>query len=90
MAHIAVRLGGVEKCAARLGINASTLNHYITGTTPIPDKLALQVVDLILDDVEKANARAPERAGDAKEEPAKAAPTSEGGADVVPKAFALR
>jgi hypothetical protein len=46
------------------------LNHYITGTTLILEKLVLQIVDLILDDMEKTNARA------------QPAPTSEDGADV--------
>jgi hypothetical protein len=53
LAHIAARLGGVEAVAARLNISPRILGLHMTGKEPVPVTLVLQVVDLILNEIDK-------------------------------------
>jgi hypothetical protein len=49
LARAAVRLGGVEALARRLGIGATLARHYITGSQPVPDVLFLLALDVIVE-----------------------------------------
>lgn len=42
------RSGGVKALADRLGITESTLAYFMADATPLPDRLLLQVVDIVL------------------------------------------
>lgn len=49
LAHIAVRVGGVEGLASMLEVQPDLLRLYITGAKAVPDSLLLRVVDILLD-----------------------------------------
>jgi len=49
LAHAAVRVGGVDNLAARLGISSRVVSRYLTGKENIPESLFLVLVDLILE-----------------------------------------
>lgn len=51
LARAAVRLGGVEQLASRLGVSPRVLKLYIEGHEAVPDSLLLRVIDLVLDDL---------------------------------------
>jgi AcrR family transcriptional regulator len=52
LAHIAVRMGGVDQIAKRLKLSARVVRLYIEGKEQIPDALVLRAVDLILDELD--------------------------------------
>ena len=49
MVKVANRLG-VEPTAKLLGVRSSLLMRFIEGLSPVPDRILLKAVDLILDD----------------------------------------
>lgn len=53
LAHIAARLGGMENLAARLKVSPRVVSLYLSGKEPVPDTLVLQVVDLVIDELDR-------------------------------------
>ena len=51
LAGAAARAGGVDKLASQLDVSERLLRHYIEGHEPVPDRLFLKVVDVILKQV---------------------------------------
>ena len=49
LAHAAVRVGGVNNLAAKLGVSSHVVSRYLTGKENIPESLFLVLVDLILE-----------------------------------------
>ena len=54
-------LGGEEQLGARLGLSAGTIRLFITGRIRLPQRLFLQVVDIISGDSARI-----EKSGDAR------------------------
>jgi hypothetical protein len=48
LARAALQSGGIAALAANLGLDQRVLRHYIDGNEPIPHRLFLEVVDMIL------------------------------------------
>ena len=51
LAYVAARMGGIKQLAVPLGIDSATLSNYVAGREAVPDKLVLQVVDLVLEGI---------------------------------------
>lgn len=74
LAHIAARMGGVETVAAKLNVSPRVLGLYMTGKEPVPDALVIQVVDLILNEIDKLKNIAPSATQPAARSPDSAKP----------------
>ena len=51
LAKAAVKVGGAEVLASRLGITARLLKMYLEGDQEIPDSLLLHAIDIIIEDL---------------------------------------
>jgi AcrR family transcriptional regulator len=60
LARAALQLGGMAELAARLEMSPTLLRHYIEGSEPIPDRLFLAAIDVVLQEL--PNPRKPARA----------------------------
>jgi predicted transcriptional regulator len=71
LAHAAVRVGGVDNLAARLGISSRVVSRYLTGKENIPELLFLVLVDLSLEALpqEEPNLPASQSLQDSKLDP---------------------
>ena len=49
LARVVEKLGSVEHAAARLGVSATLLQRFLSGTISFPDQLLLQAMDLVVD-----------------------------------------
>jgi len=49
LARVVEKLGSVEHAAARLGVSATLLQRFLSGTIPLPDQLLLKAMDLVVD-----------------------------------------
>ena len=47
VARAALRAGGIDALARRIGIKPRLLKRYLAGTEPLPDSLFLRIVDVI-------------------------------------------
>lgn len=54
LAYVAARMGGIDQLASRLGMSEDIVSSYVTGKNAVPDKLVLQVVDLVLEGIPEA------------------------------------
>lgn len=43
------KLGSPERAAARLGVSATLLQRFLSGTLSLPDQLLLKAMDLMVD-----------------------------------------
>ena len=48
LARAALQVGGMAELAARLKMSPTLLRHYIEGSEPIPDRLFLMAIDVVL------------------------------------------
>jgi hypothetical protein len=51
LARVVEKLGSAEHAAARLGVSATLLQRFLSGTIPLPDQLLLKAMDLVVDGV---------------------------------------
>ena len=51
LARVVEKLGSADHAAARLGVSATLLQRFLSGTIPLPDQLLLKAMDLIVDGV---------------------------------------
>jgi hypothetical protein len=51
LAKVVEKLGSVERAAARLGVSATLLQRFLSGTISLPDQLLLKAMDLLTDGV---------------------------------------
>jgi hypothetical protein len=49
LARVVEKLGSVERAAARLGVSATLLQRFLSGTISLPDQLLLKAMDLVVD-----------------------------------------
>jgi hypothetical protein len=54
LAKAAVKIGGAEVLASRLGITAPVLKMYLEGDQEIPDSVLLRAIDIIIEDLPQA------------------------------------
>lgn len=47
VARAALRAGGMDALARRIGIKPRLLKRYLAGTDPLPDSIFLRIVDVI-------------------------------------------
>jgi hypothetical protein len=51
LAKVVEKLGSAEHAAARLGVSATLLQRFLSGTISLPDQLLLKAMDLVVDGV---------------------------------------
>jgi hypothetical protein len=51
LARVVEKLGSAEHAAARLGVSATLLQRFLSGTISLPDQLLLKAMDLVVDGV---------------------------------------
>ena len=49
LAKLVEKLGSLERAAARLGVSATLLQRFLSGSISLPDQLLLQAMDLLTD-----------------------------------------
>ena len=48
-----VRLGGPYAAAERLAVSPLLIKRFLDGTVPVPDRVLLQAVDIVLDEFQE-------------------------------------
>jgi hypothetical protein len=51
LARAALQIGGMAELARRLEMSPTLLRHYIEGSEPVPDRLFLAAIDVVLEEL---------------------------------------